>query len=396
MMQYLRKNVRKIMIVIVVLFVLSCFAGYGMYSGGGAGAESEGTIKDYAVATIDGEKVMRSTMDYEMAQFIQARGLAQTISDDDLPAIRSMILDQMAITKELDKEVKARNVTLSKEDVDATIKEIEAAFPTREIFLQEIQRAGLDEKALRADVEEQMRRQAVFEQVVAPASTDQQEMRTFYDTLKEYAFRKPEGFMLNIAHFATEEAAKTAREKIKGGEQWDDVMAAASGDIINHLPFENPVLVPTSEMNDNVEFLKDAPMNEVTEPVMLTSDDFMIVVKRSKQEAGTAEYDEVSADLEGMILNQKRQGLQSQFLQELRARAVVDMLDEELFKKPEVQVEGDESAPAEKDDVSEEPAAGSPDVTAESATVGDAEKGDDASKEEKSEAGTEGTESKTP
>ena len=338
MMQYLRKNVRSIMLVIVVLFIISCFAGYGMYSGGnGASADNNAAgTSDYAVAAVNGENVMRSTMDYEMGQFIQARGLAQTISDDDLPYVRSMILDQMAVMSELDKEVAARNIIVTKENLDATIKEIEASFPTREIFLQEIQRVGMDEKALRADVEEQMKRQAVFEQVVAPASADQQEIRSFYDTMKEYAFQKPEGFTMNIAHFNTGGAASAAQEKLKAGTAWNDVMTeASSADILNYIPYEAPVFVPVSEMLGNVEHLKDVPLNEVTGPVELTSDDFMLVVKREKQEAGTSSFDEVSADIEMMILNQKRQGLQSQFLQELRARATVDILDKDLIKTPE-------------------------------------------------------------
>ena len=338
MMQYFRKNVRSIMLVIVVLFIISCFAGYGMYSGGnGASADNNaGGPADYAVATVNGENVMRSTMDYEMAQFIQARGLAQSISDDDLPYVRSMILDQMAIMAELDKEVTARNIAVTKDNLDATMKEIEASFPTREIFLQEIQRVGMDEKALRADVEEQMKRQAVFEQVVAPASADQQEIQSFYDTLKEYAFQKPEGFTMNIAHFTTEGAASAAQEKLKAGTAWDEVMTAtASSDILNYIPYEAPVFVPVSEMLGNVEYLKDVPLNEVTGPVELTSDDFMLVVKREKQEAGTSSFDEVSADIEQMILNQKRQGLQSQFLQELRSRAAVNILDQDLIKTPE-------------------------------------------------------------
>jgi hypothetical protein len=60
----------------------------------------------------------------------------------------------------------------------------------------------------------------------------------------------------------------------------------------------------------------------------------MIVVKRSREEAGTAAYDEVSADLEEMIIGQKRTALQSKFMQELRARADVRLLDEELFNMP--------------------------------------------------------------
>ena len=369
MMQFFRKNVRSIMLVVVVLFIISCFAGYGMYSGGRGGDEQapQGE-QDYVVAIVDGEKIMRSRMDYEMVQMIQAMGMGQTISDDDFPAIRSNILDQMAVMAELDKEISARNIATTAEEIDTTIKEIEGTFPTREIFMQEMQRAGMDEKQLRTEVETQLKRQKVFEQVVAPASTDEKELQTFYDTLKAYAFQKPEAYLINLAHFRTEESAATAKESIDSGASWDDVMAEASPDVLNYTTYEDTVMIPVSEMQDEVAFLLDAPMNEVTAPVMLASEDYMIVVKREKQEAGTASYDEVSADIEAMIINQKRQGLQSQFMQELRTRAVVEILDPEIFAKREPIDTGSvdqaiEDIFAESDDVTEDVTIETPDVS---------------------------------
>jgi hypothetical protein len=333
MMQFFRKNVRSIMLVVVVLFVISCFAGYGMYSrSGDEGSQGE---RDYVAAIVDGERIMRSRIDYDMAQMIQAMGMSATISDDDLPAIRSNILDQMAVMAELDKEVRARGVAPTTEEIDATVKEIEDTFPTREIFLQEMQRAGMDEKKLRSEVETQLKRQRVLEQVVAPASTDEQELRTFYDMLKGYAFQKPEAFLVNLAHFRTEKSAEDAKSAIDSGKKWDDVMTETSPDVLNYTTYEDTVAIPVSEMQDEVAFLLDAPMNKVTAPVMLASEDYLIAVKREKQEAGTATYDEVSVDIEAMIINQKRQGLQSQFMQELRARASVEILDPEIFAKPE-------------------------------------------------------------
>lgn len=336
MMQFFRKNVRSIMLVVVVLFIASCFAGYGMYSGSSnSGEASQEMQQDYPVAIVAGEKIMRSRMDYEMFQMIQSMGLAQTISEDDFPAIRSNILDQMAVIAELDKEAAARGITVTKDEIDETIKEIESSFPTREIFLQELQRANMDEKKLREEVEIQVRRQKVFEQVVSPASTDEAQMQMFYETMKSYAFQKPEAFDLNLAHFSSEESAEKAVTDIKSGKKWDDVMIEASGDVINYTSYDNTVMVPTSEMRDDVEFLKDAPINEVTKPVMLASEDYMIVLKRAKQEAGTFAFDEVSADIKAMLVNQESQRLQATFLQELRNRAVVEILDASIFAKNE-------------------------------------------------------------
>ena len=112
------------------------------------------------------------------------------------------------------------------------------------------------------------------------------------------------------------------------------------------------MFIPTAQLTDEVEFLNDIPMNVPSRVVSFTSDDHMIVVKRVKEEAGTASFDEVKDDIEQMLLSQKSASLQSQFMQELRARASVEILDEELFRmisheEPEdVTAESEEIPPA--------------------------------------------------
>ncbi|MDR1886178.1 MAG: SurA N-terminal domain-containing protein [Synergistaceae bacterium] len=359
MMRYLRKNVRSIMLIIVVLFVVSCFAGYGIRGGGGAdGSGASDGARDYEVAVVNGERIMRSRIEADMFQMIQSLGAqAATISDDDYPSLRSAALDQMAVASELDKEVAARNIAVTDDEVNGAIAEIQASFPTREIYMQEMTRAGLDEKKLGETVRTQISRQKLFDQVVSPVSTDVGELNTFYDMMKAYAFQKPEGFKMNLANFTKMESAERARSEIAGGKPWDEVMESVSSDILNQTPYDSPVLIALDQLVGDAESLKDLPLNEISGVTSLTSDDFMIAIKRSKEEVGTATFDEVSADLEQMILGQKRQGLQSQFLQELRSRAQVEILDDSIFYKPE---------PIEPDPVSGDETSGdiaSPDTT---------------------------------
>ncbi|MDR1943265.1 MAG: SurA N-terminal domain-containing protein [Synergistaceae bacterium] len=342
MMQFFRKNVRWIMLVVVVVFIVSCFAGYGLYSGGPRGAGGG----DYPVARIDGERVMLSQIEREMEQMIRGMGLSQSITSEDFPSLRTSVLEQLAIMKELDKEAKSRKLSVEKSEIDETIKNIESSFPTKEVFLQQMQLAGMDERGFRKAVEEQTLRQKVFDEVTSEVSTDEQEMREFYNTMKTYAFQKPEGFNMNLAHFRTEEAAEKARADIESGKSWDSVLEAASSDVFNSYPESSPVLIALTQLTDDFEFLKNTPMNKVSKAVKLGEDDYLITIKRSKEAAGVATYNEVSADIEQMILGQKRQGLQSDFLQELRGKAAIEILDESLFSKPAdalVEVSGDVS-----------------------------------------------------
>ena len=64
MMQFFRSNVRWIMLAITVIFVFSIFAGYGSFSGG----SSKSSGGDYAVAKVDGKKIMASEIERQVIQ----------------------------------------------------------------------------------------------------------------------------------------------------------------------------------------------------------------------------------------------------------------------------------------------------------------------------------------
>ncbi|MDR3279183.1 MAG: SurA N-terminal domain-containing protein [Synergistaceae bacterium] len=348
MMQYLRKSIKPIMLFIVIIFVVSCFFMYGGATGSGSSAASlaanvsgDVLLKDYDVAVVDGERITYSRLEIEVAQFIKAMGLETSAASTDYPEFRNTVLDRIATLKELDKEIVSRKIVLTKEEIDAAINEIEAQFPTREIFLQQIQQAGLTEAQLKQDVEENMKRTKVLDEVTAAISTDEAELRNFYDMMKTYAFQKPEGFTMDVAHFGTTEAAEAARGELVAGKKWEDVIAAASSDVTDYSTPDNRMFIPTEQLVEDVAFLKEQAIGVPSKVVSFTSDDHMIVVKRTKEEAGTAEFDEVSADIEQMLVSQKKNSSQSQFMQELRARANVEILDQELFRKPEPEVSAD-------------------------------------------------------
>jgi hypothetical protein len=375
-MQYLRKSIRPIMLLIVIVFVASCFFMYGSSNRSGSAAQapqdvSGDMIVDHDVAVIDGERITLSRLELEVAQFIRGMGLETNASSADLPAFRTTVIDRMATLKELDKEITSRKITVSKEETDSAIEEIESTFPTREIYLQELQNAGITEAELRQTVEENIKRSKIMEEVTKAVSTDEAELLNFYEMMKEYEynFQKPEGFMMDIAHFSTEEAAEAARAELSSGKSWDDVIAAASMDVLDSSGTGSRMFIPSDQMIDEAESLKTLSMDIPSNVITFTSDDHMIAVKRTKEEARTATFDEVSSDIEQTLLGQKQMSLQSQFMQELRARANVEILDQEIFSIPSSDVSIDaEISPDVQEEAAEiasddEKSAEAPDAT---------------------------------
>ena len=359
-----KKSVRPVLLFIVIVFVVSCFFMYGT-SGRGSNAaqtqEADGTPRDYDVAIINGEAIKRSRLDNEVERFINEMGLRESASSTDFPAFRNTVIDQIATLKELDKEITSRKIAADKDEVGSVIADLESQFPTREIYLQQLQASGFTEESLRKTVEEDVKRRKLFDEVTGVVSADEAELRNYYEMIKTYAFSKPEGFMMDVAHFKTAETAEAARGELSSGKNWDDVMAAASDDVTDHSDSANRIFIPENQLSGETESLKALSMDIPSEVISFTSDDNMIVVKRTREAAGTASFDEVSADVEQMIVSQKRTSLQSQFMQELRAKADVKILDEELFKLAVPETTSEDTAPTAGNAVSSDAAATSGD-----------------------------------
>ena len=106
MLRTLRNHTKVIMIIVILFFVASCFAGYGLYVRGGG--EGEG-MRDYPVAEIDGREVMRSALEQGAARLSEQYGAAN-ITSADIPLIRKAVIDNMAVDAELEKEIKTRKI----------------------------------------------------------------------------------------------------------------------------------------------------------------------------------------------------------------------------------------------------------------------------------------------
>jgi hypothetical protein len=339
----IKKSVKPILFFVVIAFVVSCFFMYGT---GGMGSRG-GAPGDYDVAVINGEAIKRSRLDVEVEDFIRKMGLLENASSTDYPVFRNTVIDQIATLKELDKEIKSRKITAGKDEVDRAIADLESQFPTREIYLQQLQASGFTEKSLRKTVEDDVKRRKALDDVTGVVSTDEAELRNYYEMVKNYAFSKPEGFTMDVAHFRTAKAAEKARGELSSGKKWDDVMTAASNDVTDRSDSANRPFIPENQLSGQIESLKALSMDIPSKVISFTSDDNMIVVKRTREAAGTAPFDEVSADIGQMLISQKRTSLQSRFMQELRTKADVKILDGELFKLAVPETSGD--APASAD-----------------------------------------------
>jgi len=265
------------MIAVIVLFVVSIFAGYGLYSRSGQGGDGQ---RDYAVAEVDGKDVMRSDIEKGTMQLAEQLGSEREITSADIPFMRKAILDSTAIEAELEKEIKNRKIEVTQDEIEENYTSIMDSYPTREEFKAFLERSGITEAQVKSDIKKQISQRKVMDALSAEIDVPAEDARKFYDSAKTFLYKQPAGFKVNIATFRSNEAAKLAQKSIEGGEGWDKVMEQHKADIMTSTPYDKPVLITEQMMVDSLAALKDLPLNKVSPVMPVTSSDSYVAVKR--------------------------------------------------------------------------------------------------------------------
>jgi hypothetical protein len=315
------------MAAIVVIFVLSIFLMYG--PGGGRGSGS----KDYPVAEVDGKKIMRSQIEAGLAQMADQVQDRQ-ITSEDLPLLRQNVLDSMVIEAGLKKEVKNRKIQVSDEEVAKVIEQIEGQFPTKEAFLQYMQQSGISEKKMKQDIADRLAQQKVIESLTADVVISDDEVTKFYDSTKDLFFRRPAGYNVNFASFGKKEPAQKAREQLLAGGDWDKVLEAVSQDVKNSTPYAKPTFVSEKDLTGPMKILLDLPLGKLSPLISATSEDVLLVLKRSKSPERVLSLAEVKEEIHKMLKAQKEREIQQKFLLELKDGMQVKILDPSIFPAP--------------------------------------------------------------
>ncbi len=329
-MRTLRTQVKWIMITVVVVFVLSILFMYGGRGRGGRQGK-----EDYPVAEINGMTLMRSQLYRSMVNLAEQSG-KKDISPRDVVLYRVQVVNNVAIGEELKKEIKNRKIKISDEDVDKAYKEMEDRFPTRESFMESMERSGTTEKKLKKQIKEDLSRQALLQQAGAGEVATKEDLEKTYNSLKDVLFARPETIYVRAAHFRNHKnSAQEALEQLQDGVAWGAMVATYGDDMDDHtsgdatIPFTQNQVPPMlwtvlSEVEDGAS----------AGPVEVTSQDFYVLQRIRTEKAHTLSLEEVSDDLEEMVLVQKQQRAQQEFLNTLLSRAKIKILDSSLFEIP--------------------------------------------------------------
>ena len=339
MMKFLRTQMKWIMAIIVVAFLLSTFL---MYEGRGTrrtpGRNPDGTMSDYEVAQINGRSLMRSELEQRLRNYLSQYS-TRSMESIDMPAIYRSVLDQAILESQLAKEVEDKGIRVSDAEADIAMKNYaDTYFPTREAFYQVLANSGIKVDDYKKSLARQMASERLIREAVGEVTISDDKVTEFYDTMKAILYSQPEGFMVHMADFGTSADAEYFRAEIAGGASWDVLAsgdALASHDVINIT--KSPVRLPASSFRTGIlSVLASLDVGQVSPVFDVTSKDYGVALKVSHVDAGNTPFDEVSGDIRMLLTQQEERNRLAAYEESLRSKANVVINDNELFASPAV------------------------------------------------------------
>ena len=337
MMKFLRTQMKWIMAIIVVAFLLSTFL---MYEGRGTrrtpGRNPDGTMTDYEVAQINGRSLMRSELEQRLRNYLSQYS-TRSLDSIDMPAIYRSVLDQAILESQLAKEVEEKGIRVSDAEAEIAMKNYaDTYFPTREAFYQVLENSGIKVDDYKRSIARQLASDRLIREAVGEVTVSEDKVAEFYDTMKNILYSQPEGFFVHMANFGTRAGAEYFREKLAAGESWDVLASGdslASHDVINIT--KSPVRLPSSSLTTGIlSVLASADVGQASSVFEVSSNDYGVAMKASHADAGNTPYDEVSGDIRMLLTQQEERNRLTAYQESLIKKANVVINDEELFASP--------------------------------------------------------------
>ena len=356
MLDFLRKQMKLVMAIVVVAFLLSTFFMYeGRSTRRSPSVNADGTMTDYEVAQINGRSFMRSELENRTRSYISSLGV-RNVASLDMAAVYQTVLNQAVLESQLVKEIDEKGIRVSDADAEQAMKVYaDTYYPTRETFYQALANSGIKVEDYQRNLARQIAVDQLMTKAIGEIEISEDKALEFYDSMKKIYFTQPEGFMVHMADFNNNADAEAFRAKLTAGESWDVIASAdnKSEGVVNIT--KSPVFLHSSTLKmGTLSVLDSLDIAEPSEVFTVSSTDFAVGLKASRVEETTRPYSEVSGDIKSLLTQEEQRKRLADYEETLRTKAQLVINDKDLFTSKAVSKDEAPAPAIEIEEVKEE------------------------------------------
>lgn len=286
-------------------------------------------------AKVNGQKIPMSDLNQQLDQlkkqyptmFNGADGAARLLE------FKQRLLDNLINQTLIKQAAKDRNVAVTDEEVKKQIDQLKQGFKDEAQFEAALKQAGMDPKTLEAQVRDQLVTQKLIESLSKDIKISDAELKAYYDKNKQQFYQPAQKRASHILFKAEDKAAaQKALADLKAGAVFgtlakklstDPGSAAKGGD----LGWPSTPFVP------EFQAALDKLAVGQTSALVKTQFGWHIITVTDQRPAKQKTLAEVKAEIEKILVQQRRADAYQKLLDELRKKAKIEILVQDLKAK---------------------------------------------------------------
>ena len=367
-MQFIRKNIKPILLVMVVVFIVSIFYGLGQYRSSSSRSQQVGNI----IAQVNGVGINYQQWHNVFMNFVSqydSQALS-SISDELLASIKNSITEQLINSTLLYQYAEKEKLSIPASRINEEIEKIKSGFGSEQDFNNALRRNNLTLNQLKESLKNQYMVEQVIHNEYAQITISDEEIAEYYEEYKNYFFQPEERKISHILVEDKEEAEllltrlndgiidfeTTAKEKsiCPSAEKGGDLGYIKRGQMVPEFE-EASFSLEAGDLSDIVEtdfgyhIIKCYDIREERQLSMEEAKDNIKSILTSQKQNET--IDELVAQLreEAEIV------ILYDFTSELQGKEEGEEISDDMITETELSLEEDEIPETTVEDISENP-----------------------------------------
>ncbi|MDD3655169.1 MAG: SurA N-terminal domain-containing protein [Atribacterota bacterium] len=199
-MQFIRKNIKPILLAIVIVFVVSIFYGLGQYRSSGSRSQQVGNM----IAEVNGIGISYQQWQNTFMNFISRydNQTLSSISDEVLASLKNNITEQLVNSTLIYQYAEKQNISIPDSDVNNEIEQIKSSFNSDQEFNNALSKNNLTLNQLKDNLNRQLMINKVVQNEYDKIAISEEEITQYYEENKSYFFQSEKR---KISHILVED-----------------------------------------------------------------------------------------------------------------------------------------------------------------------------------------------
>lgn len=277
------------------------------------------------VAKVNGTILTRSDLEVEVDRIIPRLSFHRNVTEEKRKNYYKKAIEEM-INHELQyQDALAKGIKADQNLIDSQAEQFKKRFITEKEYTAFLEKRKLSEDAIKKHLEKDMLIQLITAKVITePSKISEDELKKYY-TENINKFKQPESYRLRLISVKEEKKAKDILEKLKQGENIEELASTMSEDAYRVKAGDTGFVHKGRMHSELEEAASKMKVGEISE-ILKVQGMYYIIKLEDKKPEHTVSFDEIKEKLKKELEAKKAKEIKEKWITELKSKAKIEIL----------------------------------------------------------------------